>query len=74
VLIPPLSRDEQTSFDLNAIAKEAASALDRREIAPFSRWPGEPAVADACALPALPRSAFEARGETIHEPSNVDGA
>jgi hypothetical protein len=28
VLIPPLSRDEQTSFDLNAIAKEAVSALD----------------------------------------------
>jgi hypothetical protein len=33
VLIPPLSRDEQTSFDLNAIAKEAVSALDdRREM------------------------------------------
>jgi hypothetical protein len=80
VLIPPLSRDEQTSFDLNAIAKEAVSALDdRRRIAPFSRWPGEPGVADACALPAPLRSAFEARGkkdhgaqERLHEPSNVD--
>jgi hypothetical protein len=82
VLIPPLSRDEQTSFDLNAIAKEAVSALDdRRQTAPFSRWPGEPGVADACALPALLRSlsrhgAKKITGRKIwpHKPSNVDGA
>jgi 2-oxo-3-hexenedioate decarboxylase len=54
------------AFDLGAIAKEVVGALDgRRQIPAFSRWPGEPSVADAYALPALLRSAFEARGEKI---------
>jgi 2-oxo-3-hexenedioate decarboxylase len=54
------------AFDLSVIAKEVVSALDcRRQIPPFSRWPGEPGMADAYALPALLRSAFEARGEKI---------
>jgi 2-oxo-3-hexenedioate decarboxylase len=54
------------AFDLKIIAKEVVSALDgHHQIAAFSRWPGEPGMADAYALPALLRSAFEARGEKI---------
>jgi 2-oxo-3-hexenedioate decarboxylase len=53
-------------FDLNAIAREVVSSLDgHRQIPSFSRSPGEPSIADAYALPALLRSAFEARGEKI---------
>jgi 2-oxo-3-hexenedioate decarboxylase len=54
------------AFDLSVIAKQVVSALDgRRQIPAFSRWPSQPNMADAYALPALLRSAFEARGEKI---------
>jgi 2-oxo-3-hexenedioate decarboxylase len=54
------------AFDLNMIAKEVVASLDgRHQIPAFSGSPGEPSVADAYALPALLRSAFEARGENI---------
>lgn len=53
-------------FDLNAVARDVVSSLDRhRQIPAFSHSPGAPGIADAYALPALLRSAFEARGETI---------
>jgi hypothetical protein len=56
-------------FDLNVIAKEVVSSINRRcQLSAFSGSPGKPSIADAYAIPALLRSAFEARGEKIAGP------
>jgi 2-oxo-3-hexenedioate decarboxylase len=54
------------ALDLNPIAAQVVSSLaSHRQVPPFSRSLGTPAIADAYRLPALLRAAFEARGEKI---------
>lgn len=54
------------ALDLNAIAAQVLSSLaSHRQLAPFSQSFSEASIAAAYRLPALLRTAFEARGEKI---------